>query len=256
MRTNLPAVKSLVRSLGLLEVLRLYPDGLPLTEIVSRTRLPKGTVHRLLATLVQQRFVEQTDNRYRIGIQAFLVGTAFLENLDLRARALPFLVALRNGTGETVQLGVLEDLRVVYVDRVLSQSPVAYMKSRVGAVLPAYCTALGKVLLAFAAPALVQHYLRTISLEPLTPETITNQQQFLAELELIRHRGYAVDRGEREMAVRCVAAPIFNHEGAAVAAVSIAGPAERMPWSLDDSPVAARVVEAARQISFAIGFQG
>lgn len=216
--------------------------------------MPKGTVHRLLNTLMRHDFVERNSHCYRIGLRAFAVGSAFLAHLDLRARALPFLFELRNLTGETVQMAVLENSEVVYIERVLSQSPVAYMKSRVGAVLPAYCTGLGKALLAFAPPDLVQQYLETVPLVPQTSLTITDPQHLLEELAVIRRDGYAMDRGEREATVRGVAAPVFNHEGNAVAAVSVAGPAERMPLPLEGSALARQVLEKAREISTAIGY--
>lgn len=247
-------VKSLSRALMLLETLRESPEGYALSVLCQRTGLPKGTAHRLLSTLVEHGFVEQDHYRYRIGVKAFVVGNAFLAHLDLRARALPHLLELRNRSGESVQLAVLENLQVVYIERVLSHSPVAYMKSRVGAMLPAYCTALGKALLAFSPPELVQRYLDAVPLVVQTPHTITSRERLLQELESVRRHGYAVDRGEREVSVRCIAAPVFNHEGAATAAISVAGPAERMPWPLEDSALSAQVVETARAISAAIGY--
>ncbi len=247
-------VKSLGRALILMEALRESPEGCALSVLCQRTGLPKGTAHRLLTTLVEHGFVEQDHHHYRIGVKAFVVGNAFLAHLDLRARALPYLVELRNRSGESVQLAVLENLQVVYIERVLSHSPVAYMKSRVGAMLPAYCTALGKALLAFSPPELVRRYLDAVPLAAQTPHTITNRERLLQELESVRRRGYAVDRGEREASVRCIAAPVFDHEGAVAAAVSVAGPAERMPWPLEDSALSAQVVETARAISAAIGY--
>ncbi|MDQ7848881.1 MAG: IclR family transcriptional regulator [Armatimonadota bacterium] len=247
-------VKSLSRAICLLETLRESPEGSTLSTLCQRTSLPKGTAHRLLSTLVEHGFVEQDHHRYRIGVKAFVVGNAFLAHLDLRARALPHLVELRNRSGESVQLAVLENLQVVYIERVLSHSPVAYMKSRVGAMLPAYCTALGKALLAFSPAELVRRYLVAVPLVAQTPHTITRRQRLLQELESVRRRGYAIDRGEREVSVRCIAAPVFNHEGAVAAAVSVAGPAERMPWPLEDSPLAAQVVKTARAISAAVGY--
>jgi len=247
-------VKSLSRALCLLETLRESPEGSTLSTLCQRTSLPKGTAHRLLTTLIEHGFVEQAHHRYRIGVKAFVVGNAFLAHLDLRARALPYLMELRNRSGESVQLAILENMQVVYIERVLSHSPVAYMKSRVGAMLPAYCTALGKALLAFSSPELVQRYLDAVPLVAQTPHTITSPEHLLQELDSIRRRGYAVDRGERELSVRCIAAPVFNHEGTAIAAVSVAGPGERMPWPLEDSPLAGQVVETARAISAAIGY--
>lgn len=247
-------VKSLRRALVLLETLCEFPDGVSLSLLSNRTGLPKGTVHRLLTTLAKHDFVEQHQQRYRVGVKAFVVGNAFLAHLDLRARALPYLVDLRNRSDESVQLAILESRQVVYIERVLSQSPVAYMKSRVGAMLPAYCTGLGKALLAFSSPHIVEEYMAAVPLKRETPDTITDRHHFMEELEAVRRLGYAIDRGEREASVRCVAAPVLNHEGVVVAAISVAGPVERMSWPLEGSPLAAQVVETARAISAAIGY--
>lgn len=251
---NSGGIKSLTRALQLLETLRATPEGLELRTIATRTSLPKGTAHRILGTLVKHGFVEQDKGVYRIGVRAFVVGSAFLAHLDLRTKALPYLFELRNRTGETVQLAILENFHVVYIERVLSQFPIAYMKSRVGAVIPAYCTGLGKAMLAFSTPEIVQRYLDTVRLEPFTEHTITDPARFVEELNETRWRGYAIDRGEREESVRCVAAPIFNHEGIVIAAVSVAGPAERMSWPLEGSPLAEKVIEIAHQVSAVIGY--
>ena len=247
-------VKSLHRALGLLEALRDPPEGSSLSELCARTGLPKGTVHRLLSTLLERNFVEQEAHRYRIGVQCFVTGNAFLGHMDLRARALPLLFDLRNRTGEAVQMAVLENMQVIYIERVQSQSPVAFLRAQVGAVLAAYCTGLGKALLAFSPPDLVERYLRTVPLKPLTPNTITTRKKLLDELATIRCLGYALDRGERSIEVRCVAAPIFDHEFRLIAAMSVAGPAARMPDPLEGSQVTDDVVETAARISAAIGF--
>lgn len=247
-------VKSLQRALQLLEVLRDPPEGSSLISLVSRTHLPKGTVHRLLTTLVERNFVEKEGHCYRIGVQCFVTGNAFLGHMDLRARALPALFDLRNRSGEAVQMAVLEGLQVIYIERVQSHRPVPFLRAQVGAILAAYCTALGKALLAFSPMEVIDQYMRTIPLKALTSNTITSRKKLLAELAAVRRLGCAFDRGERAIEVRCIAAPIFDHEGRLVAAMSVAGPAPRMPNPLEGSLLAKDVVETGARISAAIGY--
>src|SRR5439155_20784672 len=138
---------------------------------------------------------------------------------DLRETAHPHLVALRDSTRETTQIAILDHWQVVYLERVLSPLPVGFMRSRAGAILPAYCTALGKTLLAFRPEAEVDAWAATQKFAALTPHTITSARRLLKELRAIRANGYGVDEEEREHGVRCIAAPIRNHGGEVVAAV-------------------------------------
>lgn len=246
-------VKSVARALALLNTLRVASDGLSLSDLCAQTNLAKGTIHRLLATLLKHDFVEQQGHRYYIGVNCFVVGNAFRSHMDLRPRALPFLLDLRNRTGEAVQMAVLEKSLVVYIERVQSTAPVASFTAQVGSVVPAYCTALGKVLLAFSPQEILEQYLRAVPLRIRTPTTITERQQFVSEITNIRRAGYAVDRGEHYSEVRCVAAPIFDHDSRVVAAISMAGPAERLPSVLEGSRFARAVVDVAAKISAAIG---
>jgi DNA-binding IclR family transcriptional regulator len=176
--------------------------------------------------------------------------------LDLRREALPFLEWLRDVSGETSQLAVLEDWQIVYLERVLSRQPVGYMRSRAGAILPAYCTGLGKALLAFQPRQLVDSWASKQAFPPLTPHTLTSAQALMDELVVIRELGYALDREEREVGVRCIAAPVRDHDEAVVAAISIAGPSERMPRDLVGSELASQVLQAAEGISRRLGYRG
>jgi IclR family transcriptional regulator, KDG regulon repressor len=164
-------------------------------------------------------------------------------------------VNLRDVTGETTQIAILADWQIVYLERVLSTQAVGYMTSRAGTVLPAYCTGLGKVLLAFQPEEAVRAWAMKQSFSRLTPNTITSAKALMSELREIRLRGYATDDEEREHGVRCIAAPIIDHTGEVVAAISVAGPSERMPQQLVGSDVANQVLAAAAAISQRIGWQ-
>ena len=248
-------VEAAARALALLDA---FADGLPeqtLTELAAATDIPRPTVLRLLRTMEERGYVERRGSAYALGSKLFALGNIAGADFDLRTMARPHLVALRDDTGETVQIASLDDWQVIYLERVLSEQPVAYMKSRAGAVLPAYCTGLGKVLLASRPIEDVETWSRHQHFEPLTPSTITTPEELLAELAAIRARGYAVDRQERELGVTCVAAPVYDHRGAVVAALSTAGPVERMPRELTGSETAKRVVAAALALSRDLGYR-
>jgi DNA-binding IclR family transcriptional regulator len=142
---------------------------------------------------------------------------------------------------------------VLYLERLQSPHPIGFMRSRIGAIVPAYCTSLGKTLLAFRPADEVEAWLRAQTLKTMTPWTITSSRRLLKELRAIRERGYGLDEQEHELGVRCIAAPIRNHTGDVVAAISIAGPADRMPTPLIDSPMAGNLVATARAISLELG---
>ena len=167
-----------------------------------------------------------TTGNIRIGNRIIRWGMAALESIDLRSVAHPDLEQLAIATGETAHLGVMESGRVAYLDRVDSPQSIR-LASRLGASVPAHSTALGKCILAHLPGNVVREILRE-PLERRTPHTITNIAQLLLELDETRARGYAADCEENEPAVACLAAPIFDHTGTVVAAVSASGPAGRV----------------------------
>ncbi len=249
------AVRALDRALGLLDAFNLERRRMSLAELASQTGLPKSTVFRLAATLAARGYLERSGEQYEIGLRCFQLGSIFRASIDLRTRALPHLIALRDATGETVQLAVLSGDSIVYLERVYSQQPVAYMRSTVGAVLPVYCTGLGKALLALQPSEDIHSYLARAALERHTPNTIVDPRAFMAEMAAIRRHGYAMDREEREVGVRCIAAPIFDVTGGCVAALSVAAPSTRLPLPLEASPLLPMVQSAALAVSHALGFR-
>ncbi len=174
----------------------------------------------------------------------------------LRRVALPVLQRLRDDTGETVHLAVLENMDVVYLDKQQSFRAVGIMSSQVGVRLPAYCTGLGKVLLAFSDRARVVGHLMSTPLPRLTDTTITEVDALLRELDQIRKRGYGFDHGEREAEIRCVAAPIMGRQGELRAAISVAGPVNRMEPLESNYLLIERTVAAARAVSLTLCGEG
>jgi DNA-binding IclR family transcriptional regulator len=246
-------VDAAAKALDLLNVFSFRERSLTLNSLASRTGIPKATAFRLLSTLEQSGFVSKVGAEYHLGIKCLVLGNIVAADLDLREKAHPHLVALRDATRETTHVAVLHQWQVVYLDRVPSPQPVGFMQSRPGAILPAHCTALGKTLLAHLPEADAAAWAETAVLEAMTPFTHTAAAPLLAELRLIRERGYAVDEQEHEIGVRCIAAPIRNHRGEVVAAISVAGPEYRMPHVVEGSTMAAQVCASARAISLALG---
>ena len=246
-------VDAAAKALELLSVFSYREPRLSLADLAARTGIPRATAFRLLSTLEQAGFLVKDHGAYQLGIKCFVLGNIVAGGLDLRDTAHPHLVALRDTTRETTQIAILDHWQVVYLERVISPYPVGLMRSRAGAILPAYCTALGKTLLAYMPEAEVEAWATTQKFPALTPRTITSARRLLKELRVIRERGYAIDDEERERGARCLAAPIRNHHGDVVAAISVAGPIDRLPQELVGSDVAEAVVAAARAISIDLG---
>src|SRR5262245_26333256 len=249
-------VDAAAKALELLSAFSFREPRLSLAELASRTGIPRATAFRLLSTLEHSGYLVKIHGAYQPGIKCFVLGNIVAGGLDLRETAHPHVVALRDLTRETTQIAILDHWQVVYLDRVLSPEPVGYMRARAGAILPAYCTGLGKTLLAYRPESEVESWAATQKFPALTPTTITSAKRLMKELRLIRERGYGVDLEEREKGVCCIAAPICNHTGDVVAAISVAGPRERMPRELETSEIAEAVVSAARAISIDLGAVG
>jgi IclR family acetate operon transcriptional repressor len=142
---------------------------------------------------------------------------------------------------------------VLYLDKCDSHQPIGLMLHSPGMTIESYCTGLGKTLVAHQSETEVRRWLQRHDLPQRTPNTITDRDAFLAELEAIRQRGYGIDNGERSLSIRCVAVPIRDADGKVIAAISVAGPSERMPDPLIGSETARLTVETAELISRALG---
>lgn len=250
-------VQAVARALLILESLAKIGVPIGLTELTHQVGLKLTTVHRLLTTLMQSGFAEQEPQtmRYRLGLKAFEVGNAALYAMDVRAIARPFLKELVETLNETTNLAILDKGEVVYIDQVESTNIViARMFARVGSRGPAHCTGSGKVLLSGLTDEELLTLLSEIPLARFTDSTITDPDTLVAEIKRIRLIGMAIDRGERDEGVCCIAAPVKNFEGRTVAAISISGPAARME-SGDTIERFTHVVRGvAERISARLGF--
>ena len=227
-------VQSVVRSMRLLEALasvgELGRRDLGVTEISRLAGLSPGTAHRLLATLGGEGYVtrDETTSRYRLGPRLFaLAAVAESEIATVRAQAAAAMEDLKHTFRETVNLAVLDRRHIIYVDQVESDRSVRAF-NRTGNRVLAHASAAGKALLAFEPDQVLENLANGDRLEGLTPATMTSLRNLIAHLAEVRHRGYALDLGEQDDEVICVAAPIRSSDRRPVAALSISGPATRM----------------------------
>lgn len=209
------------RALCLLGAFRPGDTELTLAELSRRTKLPKATAHRLLGELAEWDLVERTDHGHRLGVRLFELGALAPLQHRLREAAGPSLADLFETTRSTVHLAVLDGSDVVYVHKLDSRhGPV--VSSRLGGRMPAYCTGVGKALLAHAPPTAVQQVLGR-PLRRRTPRTVVAPGLVLRELRAVHERGFAIEHEESSKGIACVAAPVLGVDGRAVAAVSVTG---------------------------------
>jgi len=249
-RTRLSSVANAMR------LLRAFSDDefeIGVSDLAKRLGLAKSTVHRLASTLIQERILERSarDGKYRLGLVLFELGSLVRRKMDVAHEARPQLRGLMEATGETVQLAILDHLSVLYINKMESVKAVR-MSSSVGSRAPVHCTSVGKVLLAYRPPEMVGRVIEA-GLKAYTASSITSPEALQAELAAVRNRGYAIDDEEIEVGLRCVAAPIRNHSGEVVAAISVAAPVQRMSKRTMQTCVPT-VIAAAEAVSRRLGF--
>ena len=249
------AVLSTVRNAArLLKEFRSREESIGVSELARRLGMGKSGVHRLLTTLVAEGLLERDPRTggYRLGIVMFELGEAVRVHLDLHAAAGPVLAHLREQTGESSQVGVLDGGEVVYVDRLESAHSLRLF-TETGRRVPAHCTSSGKVLLAHRPEHEREAFLARGPLPRLTPRTIVEPAALRDEFATVRVRGWAEAVDEREIGVASLAAPVRDVRGAVVAAISIGAPLARF------GPVPRRkhagvLVEAGEAVSRRLGW--
>jgi IclR family KDG regulon transcriptional repressor len=241
-------VRAVERAMQILSVFDGEHVDRGVSEIAQATGLHKATTHRIMMTLLNHGFLERSADgeRFRVGIRVVELGLGALQGLDVRRVAFPYMEQLVERFQETCDLAIFDRGCVLYVEVVHSQHSLT-IAARIGRRLPAYCTASGRVFLAFLPPEVVEPYLN----EPLTActaKTITSPTRLREELEATRQRGYGVDDEEFEEGVRAVSAPIRDIGGSVIAALSIPGPTNRIvPQRIPE--IVDALVEAANAIS-------
>ncbi|MFE0820667.1 IclR family transcriptional regulator [Streptomyces sp. NPDC058847] len=214
------------RVITILDEVAAEPGEVGLSELARRTGLKKATVHRLATELVERRLLDRGAYGYRLGFRTFELGHRVQVSRLLRNMALPYMEDLYEISHEIVQLAVLDGTDIVYLEKLTGHRSYR-APSGVGERFPAYCSGLGKAILAYSCNAVVERVL-AVGLSQRTPRTITDPELFRKELQRVRDGGVAYDREEGIPEVSCVAAPILNPEGLPIIALSITGPSYRM----------------------------
>lgn len=228
------------------------PD-LGVTEIAESLGLSKAAAHRVLSSLRRSDLIElnEDSHRYALGVGALRLGLAYLERIDIRRMAHPELVALSRETGETATLSIRTGKSRAYVDQVTPAREVI-MSVGLGESFPLHVGGSSKAFLAFLPQDEIDVYLSSQPLKALTSETVTDPEALSDELEAIRGQGWARSIGERKEGAASVAAPVFDHLGAPVAAVSVCGPAERFLSEFDECRSA--LLEVTAHLSHRLGW--
>jgi IclR family acetate operon transcriptional repressor len=221
-------VQSVERAFDILEFLSRSDEELGISEIGAATGLAAGTVHRLLGTLAVRGYVHKNarTRRYGVGLRSLTMAITARERIG--PLAVPFLEELMRVSQETANLAILEGNSTMYIEQVSPPSRMLRIFTEPGNRVPAHSSGTGKVLLAYQPPRLVEFIVGRAGLTRYTSSTITDLAQLRSELRRVRHQGYAMDFGEQEDGVRCLAAPVFGPDGEIFAAMSISGPAGRL----------------------------
>ena len=257
METSRNFIESLSRGLSVLSVLSESSSPFNLTELSQQLHLSKSTIQRLTYTLQHLRYLDRDreTKKFRLGPKTLSLGFSAMKSLDLRRVAFPYLEETSKEIGETVNLAILDGTEIVYVERIKTQQ-ILNINLQVGSRLPAYCTSVGKAMLAFLPEDRLEEVLRKTALVSFTSHTITRKEGLKKELQKVRIRGFATNNEELSIGLRSVAAPVRNFTGEVIAAVNIAVPSIRVSLKRLETVLAKKVVEIADKISFILGYQG
>jgi len=249
-------IQSVSHALDILEAFTKTEDELGVTELSRRLGLHKNNVFRLLATLEHRGYIEQnraTEN-YRLGPKTLQIGAIFIEQRECRRQARPILESLMSASGETAVVAVLRGNKVIYMDSVETNRTVRAV-SRVGAMLPAHCTAVGKMQLAFLPVPEIERLYPESNLTTLTEKSIKTRDGLMAELKRTSERGYAIEHEEADIDVRSIAVPAQDFSKNVIAAVGIVAPTHRLTDErMQKDGLIAMVQEAGKELSTKLGF--
>lgn len=251
-KTAQNTIKSLDRAMAVLEFLS-EAQGKALSTLAADLGQSPATIYRILITLEGRGLVEfdQAAQVWHIGPQAFVIGARFLKRTSLVDRARPIMRHLMEKTGETANLGVEQNGHVLFVSQVETHATIRAFFAP-GTLSRMHASGIGKALMAQMETARIDKLLSDAPLEQFTEHTFTDRDALLADLATTRTRGYAIDGEERNLGMRCIAAPVFDIHGEAVAGISVSGPTSRvgMDRIVD---FGAAVMDAAQELSAAIG---
>lgn len=241
-------VQPVIKAMQVLQLVCEAAQPISLNELVKEADLPKTTVFRYLRSLATKRLIEHdaATDRYRPGIGLWWLSHSSNPYEMLRQVCRPYLLDLRDRFNETVNLGVIAASEVLYLDIIESRRSLR-MQAQIGSGGHLHSTALGKVILAFQ-PRPQAEKLLPGRLSPVTPRTIIDRERFFEQLDIIRATGYSLDEGEDEEGSCCIAAPIFNDKGNAIAAISLSAPESRMAGAIRQT-ICAQLIPTCKTVA-------
>ena len=250
---SIAQVQSLSRGLALLEKIAEAESGVLLTDLAAQLGLPASTAHRLLNTLEQQGFVRQeiAQQLWYVGTTGFKVGNAFLASRDFVRQAKPFMQRLVEQVGETSNLSILQSGKAVIIAQ-QQCSEMMRMMVPLGSSSPLHASGVGKAILAGLPESERLQQLANLTLETITPWTITSKESFEQALQHTAKMGWAFDDQEHAVGLRCVAACLYDERGYPLAAISVSGPLARIS-DARALELGAVVKDTAREITCFIG---
>jgi len=219
--------KTLIKGLKVLEMLASFDEPASVSEIAYACGLTRSNAHRVLATFQALGYVAQDSRsrRYHMTLRVWSLGSKAVDRLDFKQEARPFLEQLNDMTGETTHLSILDDIHVIYIDKLEARHAVRTF-TRIGGRAPAICVATGKAALAFTSPERIERAVSQI--EKFTDSTVTDPDALRAELDTVRTQAFAVNRGEWRGGAYGLAVPIFSATNEIIAAIGISAPRDRM----------------------------
>ncbi len=245
-------IQSLDRAMEVLKVVAAG-NGMSLTEIADVSGQSASTAYRILITLQKHGMVEfeEAGQLWHVGLEAFRIGSNFLGRTRIVERSRAVMQRIMVETGETANLAIVDGSEVIFVSQVETHEPIRAF-FRPGTRGPIHASGIGKALLAYFPPARIERIFGARALERYTESTIVDREALRLELERIRQRGWAIDNEERTPGMRCIAAPIFNQFGEAIAGISLSGPSVRVT-PMRDAHFGRLVTQAALDVTRSIG---
>jgi IclR family pca regulon transcriptional regulator len=251
--------QSLERGLAILSTFQSARPLLGVSDLSREVGLSRSTTHRSVSTLAALGYLQQDaeTRKYRLGPRVLDLGFSAINSMELRHVSAPHLQLLSDSTGHTVNMAVLDGADIVYIERCQSSRAERReidLNLHIGSRLPAYCTSMGKVLLAFLPADELKSALAGVQFAQRGPNTITAKSELQRELERVREQGLAVNNEELAYGLRSIAAPVHAQTGEVVAAINVA--VHRSPASLDElvEKLGPALERTAADISARIGF--
>lgn len=246
-------MKSLNRALDIIELIAERGE-IGVRELAKVSGLPPATTHRIVAALVNRGYLNKNNqtHRYTLALKFLILGEKVQRQINIVTIARPYLEELVAETRENANLCIKDVDSVVYIDHVSSPDHNLQAFTKIGDSAPLYASGVGKIFLSYFSESQLDRYIDETELRSFTSNTISTAQKLKDEVRKIRKKGYAVDNQEKELGVRCVAAPIFNHNEQIQAAISISGAAQRITMKRLPS-LGKQVVACARHLSTAMG---